>query len=130
MIVVDSSVWIAHFRNQVSDAVRLLRSPEIADDVLVADIVLLEVLRGAQNDGRSARLEAALRVFPIVPVLGEFHALQAAQRYRTLRRLGVTMSKTPDLILASYCVEHGYTLLHQDRDFDRVSAQLGLSCLP
>ncbi len=126
MILVDSSVWIAHFRGEVSEAVRLLRAPETRNDILVGDIILLELLQGARDDAHASRIEGALRTFEIRSLLGDVQASRAAHRYRTLRAAGLTMSKTADLIIASYCVDHGHALLHQDRDFDRVAGTLGL----
>ena len=76
MIAVDSSVWIAHFRNAVSNQVRLLRSLFGQEELLVGDIVLMEVLRGARDEPHAARLGCELRDFEIVPMLGEVLAAQ------------------------------------------------------
>ena len=56
MIAVDSSVWIAHFRNVVSKQVRLLRALFGQEELLVGDIILMEVLRGARDEPHAARL--------------------------------------------------------------------------
>jgi len=126
VIAVDSSVWIAHFRNVVSHQVRLLRSLFGQEELLVGDIVLMEVLRGARDEPHAARLGRALRDFEIVPMLGEALAAQVARNHRALRAAGFTVRKTPDLIIGTYCIEHRHTLLHADRDFEPVCAHLGL----
>jgi len=46
--------------------------------------------------------------------------------YRHLRGLGITIRKLPDLIIGTYCIEHGHTLLHDDRDFEPMREHLGL----
>jgi len=47
MIVVDTSVWIAHFRNEPSAAVTKLPAIANPDDIVVGDPILLECLQGA-----------------------------------------------------------------------------------
>ena len=59
MIVVDTSVWIAHFRNEPSAAVTKLRAIANPDDIVVGDLILLECLQGARDEAHAARMEAA-----------------------------------------------------------------------
>jgi len=126
MIVVDSSVWIANLRNIDIREVRALRALDNPDEILVGDVVLLEVLQGARDDARADGLEKWLRRFPIVRMLDEELAIRAAQNYRTLRKRGVTIRKTIDVIVGTFCLEHDHALLHTDRDFDAMAAHLGL----
>ena len=58
--------------------------------------------------------------------LGKEMALIAAGNYRKLRKNGVTVRKTIDVIIASFCIEKGFELLHNDRDFDPMEKYLGL----
>jgi predicted nucleic acid-binding protein len=74
----------------------------------------------------TARLGRELGDFEIVPMLGEVLAAQVARNYRALRAAGITVRKTPDLIIGTYCIEHGHTLLHEDRDFEPMREHLGL----
>ena len=129
MIVVDTSVWIAHFRDQATPAVSLLRGLPRKGDILVGDVILLECLQGARDDGNAGAIDRALRAFTIVDMLGERAVTRAAEIYRDLRGRGVTVSKTIDLVMGSYCLAHGHVLLHQDRDFSPLT-QLGLRTLP
>lgn len=126
MIVVDSSVWLSHFRNQATPATTALRAHTNANEIVVGDIVLLECLQGARDEDHAARLEAGLRSFVFKTMLGPDLAVAAARHYRTLRAIGITPRKTPDLIIATYCVAYGHVLLHQDRDFDPMVTHLGL----
>ncbi len=127
MIVVDSSVWIANLRNSDSEAVQKLRSLSNPREIIVGDIVLLEVLQGSRDERHSATIEQYLRQFEIQSMLGEDIAVQAARNYRKLREQGVTIRKTADLIIGTFCIEGGHTLLHEDRDFDAIEERLGLS---
>ncbi|MGA3399028.1 MAG: PIN domain nuclease [Acetobacteraceae bacterium] len=126
MLVVDSSVWIANFRGLDTPAVRKLTQAGPASDLLVGDIVLLEVLQGARDPGHALRIERMLRAFDVVPMLDADLAVEAAANYRLLRSLGITIRKTPDLIIGTYCIEHGHKLLHDDRDFEPMRVHLGL----
>ena len=126
MIVVDSSVWIAAFRGTVTpQSVRLQNIPR-ARDILLGDIVLLEILQGAQNDGNAANLQKRLAAFQVVPMLSHEIAVKAAENFRRLRAKGITIRKTADLIIGTYCIEHGHSLLHADRDFNPMAEHLGL----
>jgi predicted nucleic acid-binding protein len=129
VIVVDSSVWIANLRNQPIDSVRALRRPEIADDIVVGDIVLAEVLQGARDEAHAARLEASLRNFPVVDMVGGDLAAKAARHYRNLRAAGITVKKIADLLIGTFCIEHGHALLHCDVDFEPMVRMCGLRCV-
>ncbi len=129
MIVVDTSVWIAHLRGQPTPEVQRLRDPAIGDDILIGDIVMTEVLQGARSDNHATRLEAALRQFPIVAMVGPHMAAEAAYNYRMLRSGGITMSKIAGLFIATYCIEHGHELLQCDADFQPMARLCGLHLL-
>jgi predicted nucleic acid-binding protein len=126
VIVVDTSVWIAHLRNHPLPAVQTVRDPALADDILIGDIVLTEVLQGARDDRHATRLEAALRQFPIVAMVGPDMAAEAAANYRVLRAAGFTMNKIADLFIGTYCIEHGHELLQCDADFEPMARVCGL----
>src|SRR5882672_2614167 len=121
MIVADSSVWIGQLRGFDSRAVHKLNEiqrPHRA--LLIGDVILLEVLQGARDDAHALRLERDLRKFKIESMLDDEIAVKAARYYRTLRRRGITVRKTVDLILAPCSAERGHSLLHDDHDFDAI----------
>ena len=125
MIVVDSSVWISVIAN--ADHPQVASFLAIADrsQILVGDIVLLEVLRGARSERMARAIEKDLRRFEIVSMLDANVAVKAAANYRTLRARSVTIRNAIDLIIGTFCIEHRHQLLHRDRDFDHME-QLGL----
>jgi predicted nucleic acid-binding protein len=126
MIVVDSSVWIGQFRAVDRPAVSSLnRLMDDAGTIIVGDIVLVELLRGARDDAHAEWIERRLRQFTIERMLDDRIAVRAAANYRRLRNLGVT-TPTIDLIIATFCIERGHSLLHDDRDFDVIAGHLGL----
>jgi hypothetical protein len=129
VIVVDSSVWIGHFRNVLSRPVMLLRALFGREELVVGDIVLLEVLRGARDERNAIQLSRDMHAFDVVPMLGDAIAEQAARNFRTLRTVGITIRTSPDLIIGTYCIEHRHILLHDDRDFEPMRQHLGLQVL-
>ncbi len=126
MILVDSSVWIAHLKGRVTPETVKLEAAVMREPILVGDLILLEILQGARNDAHAARIERALRQYRIVALLNADLASRAAHNYRKLRQLGVTIRKTADIIIGTFCIEHRHTLLHDDRDFLPMQTHLGL----
>jgi predicted nucleic acid-binding protein len=128
VLVVDSSVWIAFFngaRRPATDALaRLLDHGEV--QIVVPDLVLYEVLRGfrLERDMRTARqlMESLDIEASVDPTL----ALAAAGHYRSLRVHGHTVRGSIDVLVAVFCIERDYALLHDDRDFDAFEALRGL----
>ncbi len=129
MIVVDSSVWIDHLKGRRTPQVEKLRAVTDFDIIMVGDVVMLEVLRGVRNENEAARVETLLRRFAIVRMLDEELASRAASHYRTLRAVGITISKSVDLIIGTFCIAHRHVLLHSDKDFGPMSKHLGLRSL-
>jgi predicted nucleic acid-binding protein len=126
VIVVDSSVWIGHLRGTDSEPVRRLRAIAHPGDIVVGDLVLLEILQGARDDAHAGRIESNLREFRIEPMLDQDIAVKAAAHYRRLRATGITVRRTIDMIIATFCLERGHALLHDERDFELMAPALGL----
>lgn len=129
MIVVDTSVWIDFFTGRESAQSERLNELLGERRVVVGDVILLEILQGFRHDAHLERAASLLRRGPIVVMLGEARALSAAARYRRLRAKGVTMRKTIDLVIGSWCIDENVPLLHADRDFDRLAEHEGLISL-
>lgn len=126
MILVDSSVWIAHLRGHRTAATAKLETLAGREPLLIGDLILLEVLQGARDESHAARIERGLRQYTVVPLLDADLAPRAAQNYRKLRSLGVTVRKAADIIIGTFCIEHRHALLHDDRDFAPMEQHLGL----
>jgi hypothetical protein len=118
MIVVDSTVWIDYFNGVVTWQTDRLDQLLQADEVLMGDLIFTEVLQGFRDDGDFAAARSALEKLPMEDMVGPGIALASAQNYRQLRKLGVTVRKTIDVIIATFCIENDYELLHNDRDFE------------
>ena len=129
MILVDSTVWIDLLNNVVTDPVRRLRELIPTTPLLIGDLILLEVLQGFRNEAQAKLVERSLRRFEAVALLDPDLAVKAAANYRFLRRRGITIRKTIDLVIGTFCIERGHTLLHSDRDFGPMERLLGLSII-
>jgi predicted nucleic acid-binding protein len=126
VILVDSSVWISYLRGRTTPATAKLEVAAAREPLLIGDLILLEVLQGARDEAHAARIEQALRQYAVVPLLDGDLAPRAAHNYRKLRELGVTIRKTADIIIGTFCIEHRHALLHDDRDFVPMEEHLGL----
>jgi predicted nucleic acid-binding protein len=125
MILVDSSVWIDGLRGNDTPQVAFLQRNIGQVEIVIGDLILTEVLQGVPEI-HARRTEQYLRKFAIVELAGEHNAVKAARHFRYLRGKGYTIRKTIDLLIATWCMENDFALLHNDRDFDPFAEHLGL----
>lgn len=131
MILVDSSVWIDYFRGAPTPQANKLDALLGSEPVATGDLVLTEVLQGFGSDRDFNQAKKLLTSLIVVDLAGRDMAIQAAKNFRMLRRLGITVRKTIDAVIATRCIESGFTLLYSDKDFDPFVQHLGLrSALP
>ena len=128
MMTVDSSVWIDFFRNRDTPQTAALCAllEDNADQLVVLDLVLMEVLRGFAHDREWHLARQAFAGIPLSIAGGEAVALRAADLYCERRRKGITIRSPIDLMVAAWCLESGCALLHADRDFDGIEGLAGL----
>jgi len=126
LIVVDSSVWIDFLNGTDAPHVRTLDSCLGTGEIIVGDLMLCEVLQGLESERAAREVEAFLRPFAIVPMAGEAIAVAAARNFRYLRGRGITIGKTIDLLIGTWCIENRVPLLHNDSDFRPMARHLGL----
>jgi predicted nucleic acid-binding protein len=130
VIVVDSSVWIDFLNGRKAPHVERLRAVFGAEEIIVGDLMLCEVLQGLDGERAARQVEALLRRFEIVAMAGEAIAVAAARNFRALHRRGVTVRKTIDLLIGTWCIENRRPLLHHDSDFRPMAEHLGLIEVP
>jgi predicted nucleic acid-binding protein len=130
VIVVDSSVWIDFLNGRSNLKVRRLRTILGADEIVVGDVMLWEVLQGLASERAAQEVEVLLRRFRIAPMASDAIAVAAAANFRYLRSHGITVRKTIDLLIGTWCIENRSLLLHNDRDFSPMVRYLGLIELP
>jgi predicted nucleic acid-binding protein len=126
LILVDSSVWIDYFKGRNTPQTRKLDALLESEPLAIGDLNLAEVLQGFDDERDFNRAKTLLSSLIIVDLCGPEIAIQAARNFRVLRASGVTVRKTIDTVIATRCIESGYDLLHNDRDFDPFVKYLGL----
>lgn len=126
MILVDTTVWIDYFNGRITPETNTLEKILGMDEIIMGDIILAEVLQGFRSDQDFEAARQALTRFRQVSMLNPDLAVRCARNYRQLRRAGITIRKTVDCFIATYCIENQVELLHCDRDFDPFEQHLGL----
>ncbi len=126
MIVVDSSVWIDYFTGNDTPEADHLDSLLGQELIAIGDLVLTEVLQGFRTDKDFRKARDLLLSFHIVNMLDTTIALKSAANFRALRKRGLTVRKTVDSIIATYCIENRLPLLHSDKDFQPFHKHLNL----
>ena len=115
--LVDTSVWIDLFADRPTAEVSRLKGLVGYEELLIGDLILAELLQGVRSDQEATLIDTAFSAYPVVSLVGEVNARRSAANYRALRRQGITIRKTIDCLIATWCISNHVPLLHNDRDF-------------
>jgi predicted nucleic acid-binding protein len=126
MIVVDTSVWIDYFNDRPTPEALHLDSLLAHEPLVTGDLILAEVLQGFRSDLDFRRALNLLSALEFQAMVGREVAVDSARNYRKLRARGVSVRKTIDVLIGTFCIRSGHQLLHADRDFDPMERYLGL----
>lgn len=126
MLLTDSSVWVDYFNGRTTRETDHLDGLLGVESVAIGDLILAEVLQGFRKDEAYAVAKRLLTNLAIYEMLDAIRAVQVAENYRFLRKKGITIRKTSDAIIATFCIERDVPLLFADKDFDPFVAHLGL----
>jgi predicted nucleic acid-binding protein len=126
LILVDSSVWIGHFKGTITPQTEKLDRLLGHEPLAIGDLILTEILQGFADERDFNVARKMLTSLKVVELGGQEIAIQAAKNFRSLRKAGVTVRKAIETVIATRCIESGYVLLHDDRDFDPFVTHLGL----
>jgi predicted nucleic acid-binding protein len=126
VILVDSSVWIDYFNGAETPAVQKLDKLLGLQPICTGDLILAEVLQGFRDDSDYQIAKDLLCALPTHTMLNLDLSLKSAENYRTLRKKGITVRKTIDTLIATFCIERQLALLHSDKDFHPFHQHLGL----
>ncbi|MGF1567358.1 MAG: PIN domain nuclease [Nodosilinea sp.] len=129
MILVDSSVWIDYFNGQNTPQVEILDQLLETQPLAIGDIILTEVLQGFRQDADYLTARQLLISLTIFNLINVDLALKSSDNFRSLRKRGITVRKTIDVIIATFCIEEEHTLLFSDKDFVPFVQHLGLSAV-
>jgi predicted nucleic acid-binding protein len=126
VVVVDTTVWVDYFNGVDSPQVDRLDRLLGERILLIGDLVLAELLQGFSSDAQAQQALELFEPLEFVSMAGREVAIESARNYRRLRRKGVTVRKTMDMLIGTFCLMHDHELLHDDRDFDVMARHLGL----
>ena len=119
MYLIDTSVWVDVFHRPRRIDLQSLVDP---DDIVTCLPVVQEVLQGFRDDRAFRVARDAMRAIPAVEApLGRTAFEDAVDLYRLARRAGVTVRSSVDCLIAVCAVRNDLTVLHRDRDFDRIA---------
>ncbi len=126
MVLVDSSVWIDYFNGKQSRATDHLEVLLGTEPIAIGDLILAEVLQGLRKDSDYETAKQLLAGLTIYDLLGTERAILAADHCRALRKRGLTVRKTSDVVIATFCIQRELPLLFSDKDFEPFVAHRGL----
>jgi predicted nucleic acid-binding protein len=113
--LVDTSIWIEHFRSPPGIDLATLGD---FDDFVVCLPIVQEVLQGIDREGVFVRVRDSMFAMPMVESPLESAVVdEAVDLYRRARRAGVTVRSSVDCLIAACALRHRLTVLHHDRDF-------------
>lgn len=126
MVIADSSVWIDALWGTINPHSVWLRSLIVRNQAGLTSLILCEVLQGVRSETQFSGFQRNLLQLPVFDTGSTALAVTSARNYRILRQKGITVRKTIDCIIATFCIEEGHQLLHHDSDFDYFETHLGL----
>jgi predicted nucleic acid-binding protein len=129
MVIVDSSVWIDALWGTANPQSIWLNAAIGREQIGLTSLIVCEVLQGVRNENQFRGFQHDLLQLPVFEAISTQLAIASAQNYRTLRNRGITVRKAVDCVIATFCIEQSYQLLHRDRDFDAFEDHLGLRVL-
>ena len=126
MVVIDTSAWIEYFRNGEPAVVKTVDTALDRDLVVMGDLIYCEVLQGIKNKRELEQVSTLFQSLPRYEMVGFKIAEKSAANNRFLRSKGVTVRKTIDIIIGTFCIEHKLQLIHHDRDFELMAPFIGI----
>jgi len=117
MILVDTSVWIDYFNGKDNLQTDTLDRALVNGTVAIGDLIFLEILQGFRKDNEYKKAKTTLLTLDQYEMFNSEMALKCAENYRALRKKGITIRRTTDVIIATFCIENNLPLLFSDKDF-------------
>lgn len=129
MILVDSSVWIDYFNGVETKQTNFVYQGIGAIEFAIGDLIYGEVMQGFKADRDFQIGHDFFEDIPFLLLVDKELALKSAQNYRFLRKKGITIRKTIDTYIATYCISKNIPILHSDKDFEPFVEHFGLKSI-
>lgn len=129
MVLVDSSVWINYFNGNTTWQTEILDQMLLQIPLFTGDLILTEVLQGFRKDDEYNKAKEIMSILSCKQMVGYELAIKSAENYRKLRKKGITVSKTIDVIIGTFCINKNIPLLHDDKNFEPMVEHLSLKSI-
>ncbi len=129
MVLVDSSVWINYFKGKDTWQTEILDQMLLQIPLFTGDLILTEVLQGFRKEKDCNKAKKVMSILACKNLGGYEIAIKSAENYRKLRKQGITVRKTIDVIIGTFCITANIPLLHDDKDFEPMVEHLGLKSI-
>lgn len=129
MILIDTSAWVEYIRGQKRDLCDKIDEALTKQNVVIGDLIYCEILQGIYDPKERGRIREMLLALPQFEMVGFEMAEKASANYRRLREKGVTIRKTIDVLIGTFCAEHDIKLIHSDKDFENMRRVVRLTTI-
>lgn len=126
MILIDTSGWIEYLNDTGHEVVRDIDYALDNELVCLGDLIYCEVLQGIKYKKELRKVKNVFNTLQKERVGGFEICEKASDNYKYLRSIGITVRKTIDIIIGTYCIENGHEIIHNDIDFEHMEEHLGL----
>lgn len=129
MVIVDTSAWVEYLQDGHANVVKKVGDCLEQDLVGIGDLIYCEVMQGIRSPRQRGQVSSLLLSLPQFEMVGFGIAEKSAENYRLLRSKGVTVRKTIDVLIGTFCAEHGFQIVHNDSDFTLMAKHIGLDII-
>ena len=129
MVLVDSSVWINYFNGKDTWQTEILDQMLLQIPLFTGDLILTEVLQGFREESEYKKAKEVMSILTCKQLGGYEIAVKSAENYRKLRKKGITVRKTIDVIIGTFCINENIPLLHDDKVFEPMVKYLALKSI-
>ncbi len=126
-LIFDTSIWIDFLNEKINPKTTLLRKYVSGwlPHYLCPEIIR-EILQGIRDDKKYEALRKVLLSYDILVADAVEANIGAAEIFRTLKKKGITIRNVSDCMIAWYAIKHDIKIIHNDSDFDQISAHTTL----
>ena len=129
MVIIDTSAWIEYLKDGIPLVVKKVDQCLEQNLVGIGDLVYCEIMQGIRSPRERSKVSSLLLSLPQFNMVGFSIAEKSAANYRLLRSKGVTVRKTIDVLIGTFCAVQGFQIVHYDSDFDLMAKHIGLKTL-
>ncbi len=129
MVIVDTSAWVEYLQDGHAAAAKKVDDCLRQDLVGIGDLIYCEVMQGIRSPRERGQVSSLLLSLAQFKMVGFGIAEKSAENYRLLRSKGITVRKTIDVLIGTFCAEHGFQIVHNDSDFNLMASHIGLDVI-